>query len=358
ELRIEHLFQCIDAQQPTDEIAVIAEIDDGGFFVFVLVGDLTHDLLDDVFDGDDAGRAAVLVYDDRDLQMLALEFAQQIADLLRLGDEVRRPRELGDGARLPFQDRVEDLLHVNDSCDLIDRLGVDRNAGVLRLAEHPRDLIERLARVERLHVDARRHQLLRHAIAEVDDRLQQLPFGCLENALFLANVDVGLHFFVRDLFVIVFVGHVALLLDAVEKLAQRKEHRPEDVIEEMGQRNQPQQQLLAQILGEKREDELPDHDDDDPDRGGAEKRLDQRSLVLEHDQRGAECEDEGDLQQRAADQLEIARIVNAPSAALLRLAPRQAPEGHGTELLHECTDGVENQKQDSAERGKDDPDGL
>ena len=55
------------------------------------------------------------------------------------------------------------------------------------------------ARVERQDVDARRHQLARHAVAEIDDRLSHFPFARLEDALFLADVDVRLHLFVGDL---------------------------------------------------------------------------------------------------------------------------------------------------------------
>ena len=47
--------------------------------------------------------------------------------------------------------------------------------------------------VEGQHVDARRHELARHAVAEVDDRLEQLALRRLEDSLLFADVDVGLH---------------------------------------------------------------------------------------------------------------------------------------------------------------------
>ena len=62
----------------------------------VLVGDLAHDLLEDVLDGDQSGEAAVLVDHDGDVDPLGLEVAEHLADRLGLGHERRRPHELLD----------------------------------------------------------------------------------------------------------------------------------------------------------------------------------------------------------------------------------------------------------------------
>ena len=53
----------------------------------VLVGDLADDLLEDVLDRDQAGGAAVLVDDDRDVGALCLHLAQQVVDRLGVGHE-------------------------------------------------------------------------------------------------------------------------------------------------------------------------------------------------------------------------------------------------------------------------------
>ena len=50
-----------------------------------IVLDLADDLLDQVLDGDQAGRAAVLVEHDRDVDLAALEGVEQVVDRHRLG---------------------------------------------------------------------------------------------------------------------------------------------------------------------------------------------------------------------------------------------------------------------------------
>ena len=64
-----------------------------------LVGDLADDLLDDVLDRDDPGRAAVLVDDDRELGPLALQVGQQVVERLGLGHDRGRADERRRSAR-------------------------------------------------------------------------------------------------------------------------------------------------------------------------------------------------------------------------------------------------------------------
>src|SRR5438094_7350037 len=120
QLRLQHLLQILDAKQAADQILAAAKVEDGDLFLLVLVGDLADDLLDDVLEGDDPRRAAILVDDDGDLHVLALQLAQQFGDLLRLRDEVRRPGQLAHGSLLVLEDEVEEVLHVDDAGDPVD----------------------------------------------------------------------------------------------------------------------------------------------------------------------------------------------------------------------------------------------
>ena len=62
----------------------------------VLVLDLADDLLEQVLERDDALHRAVLVDDDRHVLLRLAELGQHRGEVLRLGDEVRRAKELLD----------------------------------------------------------------------------------------------------------------------------------------------------------------------------------------------------------------------------------------------------------------------
>src|SRR5216683_1434173 len=62
--------------------------------VLVLVGDLAHDLFQEVLDRHEPRDAAIFVHDDRHPEVPALEFPQQLRDLLGLRHEVRFTRQL------------------------------------------------------------------------------------------------------------------------------------------------------------------------------------------------------------------------------------------------------------------------
>ena len=71
---------------------------DRRFFAVVLVLDLADDLLEQILDRDEAGRAAVLVDDDGDVHLALAQLGQQLVDALRLRDEVGRARDLASAA--------------------------------------------------------------------------------------------------------------------------------------------------------------------------------------------------------------------------------------------------------------------
>ena len=81
---------------PLNTNDAVALVDDRLGLDVVLVADLADDLLEQVLDRHQARGAAVLVDDDRALNLLALELLQQLGDTLGLGHEVRRPQQRRD----------------------------------------------------------------------------------------------------------------------------------------------------------------------------------------------------------------------------------------------------------------------
>src|ERR1043165_7955565 len=97
------------------------------------------------------------------------------------------------------------------------------DAGGLRLPNPPPHLGEGGAGVEGDDVDARRHELVRQPVAELDDGLHHLPLRALEDALLFADVDERLHFLLGDFLFFLVVVEVALALEAREEAPQREE---------------------------------------------------------------------------------------------------------------------------------------
>ena len=105
----------------------------------MLVVDGADELLDQVFERDQAGDAAVLVEDDGDLGPLDAELFEQVVGVLGLGDAVRRAGELAgddDGVGVVGVGHPgEEVLGVEDADDVVAVLAVERDPALARLAE-------------------------------------------------------------------------------------------------------------------------------------------------------------------------------------------------------------------------------
>ena len=93
EVRVEQLGQVVDVGPAVDPGLVVGQPDDQRLLLVVLVLDLADDLLEEVLDGDQAGRPAVLVEHDRDVDLAPLELVEQVVDAHRLGHEDGRPEQ-------------------------------------------------------------------------------------------------------------------------------------------------------------------------------------------------------------------------------------------------------------------------
>ena len=91
DLDAEPLAHLVDVHLGAEHVRAVALVDDRLGLDVVLVADLADDLLEQILDRHEAGGAAVLVDDDRDLHLLALELLQQLRHALGLGHERRRP---------------------------------------------------------------------------------------------------------------------------------------------------------------------------------------------------------------------------------------------------------------------------
>ena len=131
ELDVEQLAEVVHVRPAIDPGLVVGELDDHRLFLVVLVLDLADDLLEQVLDGHQAGRAAVLVEHDREVDLAPLELVEQVVHAHRFGHEDRRAQDGPQRRTLvhaALQERQE-VLRVEDADDLVDGLVVDRDRG-------------------------------------------------------------------------------------------------------------------------------------------------------------------------------------------------------------------------------------
>src|SRR5690349_22265660 len=107
EVEAEELAELVDRQTGVHAVASFAQLFHLRGLAVVLVGDVAHELLDQVLEGHEAGDAAVLVDDHREVVGLDLHLAQQRVGLHRVGHEHRGPHELADREALGIERALE-----------------------------------------------------------------------------------------------------------------------------------------------------------------------------------------------------------------------------------------------------------
>src|SRR5215213_11841118 len=106
---LELLVEVVDRERPADADPVLVEPLDRLVREVELVLDLAHDLLQHVLERDDSLHRAVLVDHDRQVLVGAPKLRQQRAEVLRLGNHVRRADEVRelDGADAALVERLD-----------------------------------------------------------------------------------------------------------------------------------------------------------------------------------------------------------------------------------------------------------
>ena len=173
----EHALELGEGDAALDPELVLGDhLDRRDLVGVALVLDLAHDLLENVLQRDDAGRAAELVDHDREMARAPLEVAQLAVERLALGHE-------GGGAdeRLPGRAVAaaggQDVLGVDHARDRVGMAVVDQQPGVLGAPERRGDLLAVGRRVDGDDVDAGRHHLGHGRVGQREDAEQHVALG-------------------------------------------------------------------------------------------------------------------------------------------------------------------------------------
>src|SRR5262245_7749910 len=156
----------------------------------VFVFDLSDDLFDQVFDGDQAGQPAVFIDDDRHRRLGLLHLRQQFVDGLGFGHEVGRAGDV-DAAAIHFAELpvFQEVAHIDHALDVLHLAAVNGQPRIFRFDHQVAHGFERRAGLDGDDVRTRRHHLSGSAVAEADDRLNQLALVLFDDALFFAHVE-------------------------------------------------------------------------------------------------------------------------------------------------------------------------
>ncbi len=92
----------------------------------------------------------------------------------------------------------QELFHVDDPCDLVRRLGIDRDPPVPPfLAEPDRLLVRQIVRQDK-SIDPRGHAILRRFVAQLDDFLDHLALRLVQRAFRFAHFNQRFELLVAD----------------------------------------------------------------------------------------------------------------------------------------------------------------
>src|SRR5215204_1584539 len=193
EVESEQLAELVDRQPRVHAEPPVAEVFDLCRLAVVLVGDVAHEFLDDVFEGHEAGDAAVLVDDHGEMVRLELHLAEQCIGLHRVGHEHRRAHELADGevvgVERPLEPEAREIAEIQDAADVVGVTLDHGNARIPGLQEQGHGLPEVRGGVDRDHVGARHHHLADDGVVELEDRVDELAVALFEHVELGCLVD-------------------------------------------------------------------------------------------------------------------------------------------------------------------------
>src|SRR6266851_9412669 len=176
QLGVQELVGLVDREPGVHPEVAVGERLHEGLLDVVLVDDLADQLLDQVPEGDDTGRPAVLVHDYRHVELLVLHLPHQSRDPFGLGHEAGLPDELAHRSpRLALSLGPHEVLGVHDAHHVVDALLVDGDAAVAGRDGDLDDVADRVASLHGDHVGPRLHDLPHDRVAELEDRVDQRP---------------------------------------------------------------------------------------------------------------------------------------------------------------------------------------
>ena len=141
----------------------------------------------------------MLVHDDRDVHLAQLHLAQQLADVLGFGREVRLAGHLTQRPGVVVAHALaQHVFGVHDADDVVDGVLEDGDARVAVLDDQLDGVADRARRGRGDDVEPRDHDLAHRLVGHLEDAVDHLPLLLLDHAFLFADVDEHLQLLFRD----------------------------------------------------------------------------------------------------------------------------------------------------------------
>mmetsp|Transcript_15963 Transcript_15963/g.39501 ORF Transcript_15963/g.39501 Transcript_15963/m.39501 type:complete len:441 (-) Transcript_15963:420-1742(-) len=189
-----------------------------GIVVFII--NLADHLFQDVFESDQAGRAAILVHDDSQMQSASAHLFQRTPGRHGLGDKEGWIGDLGDldGVQVHIRSskKLQEGLGVDDAANVVDRLRVYRQTGKVTIVLGQQKVAQGGGLVECDNVDAGAHDRADFCLLEVEDVIDEVTLVALDRTGLVCTGDNQAELRFRD-FCLGLDGEVEEGHDATEK---------------------------------------------------------------------------------------------------------------------------------------------
>ena len=140
-----------------------------GFRFVVLIGDVADDGFEEIFNGDETSDAPVLVDDDTHVLLFTLHLAEELGYFFCLRDEGGGALDLSDGEDGGLGvENFEEVAREGDAGDVVERAGVDGDAGEGVLVDDGGELLEVEGAGNAEDLGAWGHDLEDDLVAELD----------------------------------------------------------------------------------------------------------------------------------------------------------------------------------------------
>ena len=210
QLQTKLLIEVIDQYAPVQPVFILADRFNFRHNFFILFIDIAHNLLNQVFDRDNSGKSAVLIYQDCHMASRFLHSAEKFIRLFRLWYKKRFMKHFPDihlfRTVLPQLDHH--VLNVKNTDDIVYIFLIDRYPVVSCLKDLVDKFLKRLVNVNCNNITPWHHDFPCRPVIERKNRIYHLAFVIIKRSAFISHLQKCLDFFFGNCLFLVFRFHM------------------------------------------------------------------------------------------------------------------------------------------------------